>query len=107
MANRAVFEEKCPARGVIDLLKGKFVIEILAEILAGRNHFGQLLRSVDGINSRILSKRLHEFEQAGLLTKIVLVAEAPRSIEYQLTSKGLALREVVEAMKAWRVEFGE
>ncbi|MFC4652810.1 winged helix-turn-helix transcriptional regulator [Lactococcus nasutitermitis] len=95
----------CPARPVLDLLKGKYVIEILSEILADNNHFGSLLHNIPTINSRILSKRLREFEQEGLLERVILKANPPMSIEYQLTEKGLALRKVIEAMKNWQENY--
>lgn len=44
----------CPARRVLNLLKGKFTLEILSEIIDGNIHYGSLLRSVEGINPRIL-----------------------------------------------------
>ena len=50
----------CPARRVLNLLKGKFTLEILSEIIDGNTHYGSLLRSVEGINPRILAQRLHD-----------------------------------------------
>ena len=43
----------CPARRVLNLLKGKFTLEILSEIIDGNIHYSSLLRSVEGINPRI------------------------------------------------------
>ncbi|MEY8737068.1 winged helix-turn-helix transcriptional regulator [Lactobacillus sp. AN1001] len=97
--------KNCPAREVLNLLKGKFTLEILSEIMEGNMHYGTLLRSVEGINPRILAHRLHEFEQEGILLRKVLPTNPPQ-VEYTITEKGLALSKVVTAMKKWYQIYG-
>lgn len=96
----------CPARKVLDILKGKFTIEILSEIINGNLHYGVLLRNVDGINPRILAQRLHDFERFGILSRKVLPTNPPQ-VEYRMTEKGNALRKIVEEMKNWEERFEE
>ncbi|MGM9886593.1 MAG: winged helix-turn-helix transcriptional regulator [Lactococcus sp.] len=91
----------CPVQSVMDLLKGKYTIEILTQIFNGNQHFNSLLRAIPEINSRILAKRLHEFEDNDFIKKTVLKSDAPKSIEYNLTEKGLALREIFNEMTLW------
>ena len=95
----------CPARKVLNLLKGKFTLEILSEIVDGILHYGTLLRSVEGINPRILAQRLHDFEREGILSRKVLPTSPPQ-VEYTLTEKGLALKSIVEEMKKWNKIYG-
>lgn len=97
--------KNCPAREVLNLLKGKFTLEILSEIMEGNMHYGTLLRSVEGINPRILAHRLREFEQEGILLRKVLPTNPPQ-VEYIITEKGLALSKVVTAMKKWYQIYG-
>ena len=94
----------CPARRVLNLLKGKFTLEILSEIIDGNIHYGSLLRSVEGINPRILAQRLHDFEQEGILSRKVLPTSPPQ-VEYKMTKKGIALRSIVEEMKKWEQTY--
>ena len=96
----------CPARRVLNLLKGKFTLEILSEIIDGNIHYSSLLRSVEGINPRILAQRLHDFEQEGILSRKVLPTSPPQ-VEYKMTKKGIALRSIVEEMKKWEQTYGE
>lgn len=56
------------------------------------------MRSVEGINPRILAQRLHDFEQEGILSRKVLPTSPPQ-VEYKMTKKGIALRSIVEEMK--------
>lgn len=99
-------KENCPSRRVLDILKGKFSLEILAEISDGNLHYGKLLRSVKGINPRILAQRLHEFENNGILTRKVLPTNPPQ-VEYKLTDKGNALRNITEEMKKWDLMYNK
>ena len=48
----------------------------------------------------LLSQRLQELEEAGIAERQVL-AQRPVAVEYSLTPKGLALRQVVEAIQNW------
>ncbi|MHD0398707.1 winged helix-turn-helix transcriptional regulator [Staphylococcus simulans] len=93
-------ENTCPSRIVIDLLKGKFAIEVLAEVINGSNHYGELLRNINGINPRILAMRLREFEHSGILTRTVLPLNPPQVI-YNLTEKGIALKKITDEMNKW------
>ena len=94
----------CPARRVLNLLKGKFTLEILSEIIDGNIHYSSLLRSVEGINPRILAQRLHDFEEEGILSRKVLPTSPPQ-VEYKMTKKGIALRSIVEEMKKWEQTY--
>ena len=89
----------CPARRVLNLLKGKFTLEILSEIIDGNIHYSSLLRSVEGINPRILAQRLHDFEQEGILSRKVLPTSPPQGWNIKWSKKGIALRSIVEEMK--------
>ena len=91
----------CPAKAMITLFKGKFSLDILTQIFNGTTHYNQLLRTIPEINSRILAKRLRDFEEIGILKRTILVAEPPMSIRYDLTEKGRALNEVVQSMANW------
>jgi DNA-binding HxlR family transcriptional regulator len=73
--------------------------------MEGNMHYGTLLRSVEGINPRILAHRLREFEQEGILLRKVLPTNPPQ-VEYTITEKGLALSKVVTAMKKWYQIYG-
>ena len=103
----ATFEKnKLSSKKVLNLLKGKFTLEILSEIIDGNIHYSSLLRSVEGINPRILAQRLHDFEEEGILSRKVLPTSPPQ-VEYKMTKKGIALRSIVEEMKKWEQTYGD
>jgi DNA-binding HxlR family transcriptional regulator len=48
----------------------------------------------------MITKRLRELGQAGLVSRTAY-AEVPPRVEYALTERGRALRPVVEALRRW------
>ena len=103
---QSVKKSICPARSVLNLLKGKYTLEILSEIIDGNIHYGTLLRSIEGINPRILAQRLRDFEQEGILSRKVLPTSPPQ-VEYKMTNKGIALRSIIDEMKKWEKTYGD
>jgi DNA-binding HxlR family transcriptional regulator len=62
--------------------------------------FSELLETVPGISSRVLSQRLAELEKAGLVTRKVY-PEAPVRVEYSLTAVGRALAPTMAGFAKW------
>jgi len=84
----------------MQIIGNKWTALILKELAAGPKRFGELQRSISGLNPRTLSQRLDELEEAGILTKQSF-AEVPPRIEYTLTPKGQDLIPVLRQMAAW------
>lgn len=57
-----------------------------------------------GIADKVLSKRLSELEESGLVTR-TQYSEIPPRVEYALTAAGLALEPVIAAMDRWSCEI--
>jgi len=53
----------------------------------------------------MLSERLRDLEQAGLIERTVIPSSPPQ-VEYHLTAHGLRLRPVLEAMRAYAIGPG-
>jgi DNA-binding HxlR family transcriptional regulator len=62
--------------------------------------FAMLRDAVPDITDRMLSERLHELEQEGIVERRV-IPETPVRVEYALTAKGRALAEPIEAITGW------
>ena len=52
------------------------------------------------ISGRLLSERLKELENEGIVSREVF-PEVPVRVEYTLTEKGLALKNVLQEMDLW------
>ena len=71
-------------------------------LLCGSRHFNDLKRGVPRISPTLLSKRLKEMQQAGI---VICTEGAGGSTEYQLTQAGEDLRGLVMAMGFWGVQW--
>lgn len=84
----------------VELIGRRWTGVILFAMLGGAGRFSDIRDAIPDISDRMLSERLKEMEAGGLVERRV-VPETPVRVEYGLTEKGLALREVVEAVSSW------
>jgi DNA-binding HxlR family transcriptional regulator len=73
---------------------------ILAVLMQREARFAELRRAIPGISERMLSDRLTELAQAGLVLREV-VPGPPLAVNYRLTEAGLAMGPAMEALGAW------
>jgi DNA-binding HxlR family transcriptional regulator len=67
---------------------------------SGAVRFNEFGSSVVGISPRMLSCRLRDLEEAGIIERVV-VPEIPPRVEYRLTARGRALGPLVEALRRY------
>jgi len=78
----------CPIRASLGVLGKKWTLLILRNIaLAKIDRFNQIRRSVSGLTSRVLTMRLRELEENGLIEPIV-IQDKPKLVRWALTEKG-------------------
>ena len=66
----------------------------------GCTRFTEFRRALGSIPPGTLAQRLVELEEAGVLRREVRT-ERPTRVEYLLTTEGLALRSLVDALAVW------
>jgi DNA-binding HxlR family transcriptional regulator len=67
------------------------------DLIGGKKRYSELQRSLSGISPRLLAARLRLLEQHRILTRTVFPT-IPPTTEYELTTLGDGLCEVIEAM---------
>jgi DNA-binding HxlR family transcriptional regulator len=78
-----------PIKPDLGVLGRKWALLILSDIgLRKVNRFSGLLRSNPRLNSRILSRRLRELEEAGMIRR-VKKNRAPGPVRWRMTEKGV------------------
>lgn|SRR5258708_3868785 len=87
-------------RHAFDTLGKRWVGLILRILLRGPLHFNELTQRIDGMSDPVLSARLKELIQEGII-KRGMHAGPPVRVVYCLTEKGYALRPVIEAITSW------
>ena len=73
---------------------------IVATLGAGPTPFGMLRRAVSGISDTVLSDRLAELGQAGLVARTV-DAGPPVTVSYALTASGKSLLPILSQLGEW------
>lgn len=90
----------CPKfEAAMQLLSKRWVGLIISQLLEGKRRFSEIESSLP-ISGKLLSERLKELEEAGIVERNVY-PETPVRIEYVLTEKGKALKPVMEAIERW------
>ena len=93
--------EMCPKyERVVGILGKRWTGLILRSLMDRPRRFTEIMTYVDGLSERLLSERLKELEEAGIVERRVHTGR-PVSVEYALTEKGRDLRRVVEAIQKW------
>ena len=85
-------------RATAALLERRWQLSILYAALLGAERFGEYVEAVGGISARMLTERLRELEEAGLVEREVLPTRPP-IVEYRLTERGRKLAPILEAMR--------
>ena len=94
------FASQCPSRDALALVADKWVILASAGLAHGQMRHGELMKRIDGISQRMLTRTLREMEAAGLVERRIF-AEVPPRVEYTLTSLGASLSGPAAALVQW------
>jgi len=91
----------CPLTGVIDTLSRKYAIQLVSIIGAHDSlRFTEVEDHLPGASSSTISKRLDEFEEAGLVSR-TQYDEIPPRVEYALTDDGREVRARLDPLLEW------
>jgi DNA-binding HxlR family transcriptional regulator len=91
----------CPHfHAAIELIGKRWTGAILCSLTEGPLRFGELARAVPGLSDRLLSQRLRELEEEGLVGREV-VPGAPVRVTYSLTEKGAELGPAIRELRSW------
>jgi DNA-binding HxlR family transcriptional regulator len=91
----------CPHfHAAIELIGKRWTGAIVFALTEGPLRFGELARAVPGLSDRLLSKRLRELEEEGLVRREVEPG-SPVRVTYSLTEAGAELRPVLVELRTW------
>ncbi|MEJ0057586.1 MAG: helix-turn-helix domain-containing protein [Bacteroidota bacterium] len=79
----------------LDVLTGKWKLHLLGTLIfGGKKRFMDLLRDMDGIAAKMLSKELHDLEIHQLVKRTVKDTK-PVTVEYEITEYGKSMEPVI------------
>jgi DNA-binding HxlR family transcriptional regulator len=100
MATKRSYGEACRFAYALDLVGERWALLIVRELLLGPKRFTDLRAGLPHASTNILSDRLRELEQNGIVRHRKLPPPAASSI-YELTEWGRELEPVVTQLGAW------
>src|SRR3981081_2073091 len=83
-----------------ELIGRRWTGAIIFVLLKARCRFATLREAIPDITDRMLSERLQELEQEGIVERTV-VPDTPVRVEYALTRKGRELATAIKAITDW------
>ncbi|SDN79221.1 transcriptional regulator, HxlR family [Lutimaribacter pacificus] len=102
----ASYQQFCPVAMAAEILCTRWTVVLLRELIAGSTRFNELRRGVPRMSPALLSKRLGELEQAGIVER-ARVTGRPEIDAYRLTDSGRDVQAVVEAIGMWGQKWVE
>src|SRR5687768_10652288 len=87
-----------------ELIGRRWTGAIIFLLLKQTCRFATLRHAIPDITDRMLSERLQELEEEGLVERAV-IPETPVRVEYSLTRKGKALAEPIGAIANWAEKY--
>jgi len=84
----------------IELIGKRWTGAIVCALTERSMRYGQLGKAIPGLSDRLLSQRLRELEEEGLVERIV-EAGTPVRVIYSLTEAGQQLDPVLSELKSW------
>src|SRR3954447_13747114 len=90
-------------QAVLELLDGKWTVEVLYLLAGGKRRYSELYYEVGEVSKKVLTRRLRKLEQHGLLRRAVY-PEVPPRVEYSLTPLGWSITGPLMAMYEWAAD---
>jgi DNA-binding HxlR family transcriptional regulator len=89
-----------PVKDALDILSGKWKLQIIVALTFGKKRFKQLQREIPGLTPKMLSKELKELEMNELATRHVYNT-SPVTVEYELTPYEKTLKPLIGELHNW------
>lgn len=97
---RRTYDDACGTAHGLELIGDRWALLVIRELMLGPRRFSQLRTDLTGISANVLTQRLGELEERGLLVKRRLPPPANVQV-YELTEWGLEAEPVVQALGRW------
>lgn len=94
------YDDACGTAHGLELIGERWALLVLRELMLGPRRFSELKADLPGISANVLTQRLAELEQRGLVRRRRL--PPPASVQvYEATEWGLEAEPVIQALGRW------
>lgn len=102
--DRGGYGQFCPVSMASEVICARWTTLLIRELLCGSTRFNELRRGLPKMSPALLSKRLKELEQAGV---VAAERKSGSNIEYRLTQAGEELRPLILGLGNWAQRWME
>lgn len=89
--------ERCDLTECMAVISGAWAANVIWHLREGPRRFSELRADIPPVSPKVLSQRLRELQERGVLERKVLPTSPP-SVEYSLTQSGLQLIPALTAI---------
>jgi len=100
LSSSECLKQLLPVKDALDILNGKWKLQIILSLTFGKKRFKQIQREIPGLTPKMLSKELKELEVNGLASRHVYDT-VPVSVEYEITAYGRTLKPLIGELHKW------
>jgi len=90
----------CPVQATINLMSGKWKVQILWHLSFGPRRFAELRRKLRSVSEKVLTDQLRQLERDGVLTR-TSTNTSPPQVTYSLNAEGEKLVPMMESLCNW------
>ena len=94
------YDDACGTAHGLELIGERWALLVLRELLLGPRRFSQLRADLPGLSANVLTQRLAELEERGLVRRRMLPPPASAQV-YEATQWGLEAEPVIQALGRW------
>lgn len=87
----------------MNVLSGKWKITIISSLSFGKKRYSEILKEVNGISGKMLSRELKDMEM-NLLVKRTVLETQPVIVQYELTPYCENLIPIIHSLAEWGTE---
>ena len=100
MAGKRAYDDPCGIARALDVVGERWALLVVRELVLGPKRFTDLRTGLRGVSTDVLSQRLRQLEQAGVLRQVTLPPPSATRA-YELTDRGRELEPVLHALGRW------
>ena len=94
------YDDACGTAHALELIGDRWTLLVVRELMLGGRRFSELRADLPGISANVLTQRLAELEERGLVVRRRL--PPPASVQvYEATPWGLEAQAIVQALGRW------
>lgn len=100
MSTTRRYDDPCGIARALDVVGERWALLVVRELIFGPKRFVQLRDGLHGVSPNVLSQRLRDLEEAGIVRRGMLDPPASVAI-YELTARGRALEPILLELGRW------